>query len=247
MADAQGGSWIRRFHPAPDRPVRVVFLPHAGGSASYYFPFSRELSARADVLSVQYPGRQDRLTEPLLDDVADLADGVTTALLPWLDRPTILFGHSLGATIAYEVARRLEHDKSVVPQALVVSGRRAPADLRNQGGHTRDDDFLLAELAEMSGTDSQVLAEPELIKMILPVLRSDYHAAESYTFVAGPPLSCPLLVLTGDADSRVSVAEARNWSEYTTGPSTVEVFPGGHFYLADHREAVLATLAPYLS
>ena len=246
MADVQGSAWIRRFHPASDRPVRVVLMPHAGGSASYYFPFSRDLSARADVLSIQYPGRQDRLTEPCLDNVADLADGIRAALLPWLDRPTVLFGHSLGATVAYEVARRLEHDNGIVVLALAVSGRCAPAAVRNEGVHGRDDESLLAELAEMSGTDVAVLADPELVGMFLPVLRDDYHAAETYVYQEGPPLSCPVLALTGDSDSRVSVDDAQDWASYTTGPFTFEVFPGGHFYLADHRPAVVSALTKLL-
>lgn len=237
------GSWVRRFHPAPDRPVRVVFLPHAGGSASYYFPFSQSLSALADVLSIQYPGRQDRLTEPLIDNVTGLADDITAELLSWLDRPLVLFGHSLGATVAYEIARRLEHTKGIVPHALIVSARRAPAETRDEGSYQHDDAKLVADLAEMSGTESQVLAEPDLLAMILPALRADYHAAETYEYVEGPPLTCPVLALTGDNDPRVSVPDTDHWRTYTTGPFTMEVYPGGHFYLTDHRAAVADSIA----
>ncbi|BFO16870.1 hypothetical protein SHKM778_32580 [Streptomyces sp. KM77-8] len=100
-------------------------LPHAGGSASYFFPVSRRLSSVADVLVVQYPGRQDRRREPCLGSVADLADALAGELLPLRGGPLVLFGHSLGATVAFEVARRLEAE-GAPPLALFASGRRAP-------------------------------------------------------------------------------------------------------------------------
>jgi surfactin synthase thioesterase subunit len=241
------GGWVRRFHAAPDRPVRLVLLPHAGGSASFFFPFSRDLSAAADVLSIQYPGRQDRLAEPCIDNVAELADALGEGLLPWLDRPFVLFGHSLGATVAFEVARRLERDADLVPLSLIVSGRRAPADVRDTGVHQRDDDGLLAELGEMSGTDSTVLADPELLRMVLPALRSDYRAAETYVYRPGPPLRCPILALVGKSDPRVTVDEADRWRRYTTAGFDLEVFPGGHFYLADERPGVVAAITRRLA
>lgn len=102
------GLWIRRFHPRPDGDVRLVCLPHAGGSASFFFPVSQAMPPSVDVLCVQYPGRQDRRAEPVIDSIPDLADQVFAALLPWADRPLAFFGHSMGATLAFEVARRLE-------------------------------------------------------------------------------------------------------------------------------------------
>lgn len=237
-AETRGGAWIRRFHPAAERPVRLVLLPHAGGSASFYLPLSQALSARAEVLTIQYPGRLDRLSEPCLDSIDDFAAGVLADLGPWLDRPIVLFGHSMGATVAFEVAGRLEREHGVVPRYLVVSGRREPADNRNDGVHLRDDDGVLAEVAALSGTDPRVLAEPEMRAMILPALRADYRAVETYAYRPGPPLRCPILALTGDADPRVSVAEAGRWRAYTTGRFDLETFPGGHFYLTGQGDAV---------
>jgi surfactin synthase thioesterase subunit len=240
------GSWIRRFHPAPELPVRLVLLPHAGGSANFYFTLSESLSAHADVLTVQYPGRLDRLAEPCLDSIAELADGVLTALLPLLDRPVVLFGHSMGAMVAFELAGRLERDKDVVPRSLIVSARRSPEDTHDEGIHRRDDDGLLAEVATLSGTDPMVLAEPELMSMILPALRNDYRAVETYVYQPAPPLRCPILALVADADPRVSVDEARRWRGYTSGPFELETFPGGHFYLTDQRHAVTAVVLRHL-
>ncbi len=240
---ADSGPWIRRYHPAPESPTRLVLLPHAGGSASFFVPFSRALSAHTDVLCVQYPGRQDRLAEHRIDDLGELADEVFTALLPWLDLPIVLCGHSLGATVGFEVARRMEHDKGLVPRSLIVSARRAPADVCDGGVHRRDDDGILAELTALSGTDDRVLANSALCRLILPALRADYRAAETYVYSPGPPLSCPITALVGDTDPKVSVADARRWAGYTTGPFALDVFPGGHFYLAEQRKGVVASIA----
>src|SRR5262249_29653456 len=99
--------WVRRFHPAPSAGSRLVCLPHAGGSASYFLPISRGLSPQVEVLAVQYPGRQDRRAEPCIEDVGGLADQITASLQPWIDRPVALFGHSMGAILGFEVALRL--------------------------------------------------------------------------------------------------------------------------------------------
>jgi surfactin synthase thioesterase subunit len=235
--------WIRRFHPAAKRDTRLVFLPHAGGSASFFAPFSAALADRADVLCIQYPGRQDRWAEPCIDNIPALADAIFAVLRPLADRPLVLFGHSMGATVAFEVARRLEHDAGIVPDRLLVSGRRAPADNRDAGIHRLDDDHLVAELHRLSGTDTAILADPELLRLVLPALRGDYRAAETYVYQPGPPLRCPIVALVGDSDQRVSIDEARAWGEYSTGPFDLKVFPGGHFYLANERPAVIEAIS----
>ncbi|MET9854942.1 alpha/beta fold hydrolase [Streptomyces sp. NPDC006450] len=237
QSPAQTGDWVRRFHPAPAAPVRLVCFPHAGGSAPFYFPVSRTLSPDVDVLAIQYPGRQDRRTEPCVDDVGRLADLVTAELLPYADRPLALFGHSLGATLAFEVAVRLEA-AGIVPLWLFASGRRAPSRSRQEQVHELPDELLVANLKRLSGTDPVLLADPELLATVLPALRSDYRAAETYRYQEGPPLASPILVLTGDEDPEVDLEEAKSWAEHTTGAFEVQVYSGGHFYLTDHAAAV---------
>lgn len=112
--------WIRRYSPVTDARARLLCLPHAGGSAPFYLPFARALAPDVDVLTVQYPGRQDRRHEPCIDSITDLADSLTGEVLPWADRPLAIFGHSMGAMIAFELALRLERQGT---QPLVVSPR----------------------------------------------------------------------------------------------------------------------------
>ncbi|MFF6995240.1 thioesterase II family protein [Streptomyces sp. NPDC008313] len=245
-ASADTGAWIRRFHPAPEAPTRLVCFPHAGGSATYYFPVSNALSPGVDVLSVQYPGRQDRRTEPCVDDIRALADTVVRELRPWADRPLTLFGHSMGASLAFEVALRLEAE-GIVPLGLFASGRRAPSRHRNETVHLADDDTLIAELKKLSGTDTQMLGDPEVLRMILPAVRNDYRAAETYRHRPGPPLSCPVVALVGDDDPQVTDDEARAWAEHTTGGFTLRTFTGGHFFLNSHAPAVMSAISAHIA
>ncbi|WP_406092372.1 thioesterase II family protein [Streptomyces sp. NBC_01013] len=240
------GPWIRRFHPAPDAPARLVCFPHAGGSATYYFPVSRALSPAIDVFAIQYPGRQDRRNEPRVEDIEDLADLVVEELRPWGDVPLTLFGHSMGATLAFEVARRLEA-AGTPPATLFVSGRRAPSRVREETVHLADDDRLIADITQLSGTDSAVLADPEILRMILPAVRSDYKAAETYRYRPGPLLGMDIVALAGDNDQQVTVDEAASWGEHTTASFELKVFPGGHFFLDSHVTTILGLIRARMS
>ncbi|WP_405162782.1 alpha/beta fold hydrolase [Nocardia sp. NBC_01499] len=235
---AETGAWVRRFHPAPDAATRLICFPHAGGSATFYFPVSRALSPAIDVLAIQYPGRLERRNEPCVEDIHELADLVVEQLAPWLDRPVTLFGHSLGATLGFEVARRLEAE-GVTPLTLFASGRRAPSTHRDEYVHRYGDDALIEQIGRMSGTDARVLGDEEMLRMILPTIRGDYKAAETYRMRPGPPLACPISVLTGDEDPEVTLDEAQAWEGHTSGGFELTVFPGGHFFLTDHVAAVL--------
>lgn len=230
--------WIRRFHPTSDPEVQLACLPHAGGAASFFFPLSRALSPRCEVLAVQYPGRQDRRAEKCIDNVPELADAVTEHLLPFADKPLAIFGHSLGATLGFEVARRLEaqgHDLT----ALIVSGRRAPSRHRDESVHLRSDDDLIAELKRLNGTASAVFDDDEILRMSLPALRGDYTAAETYRYAEGPLLRIPIHAHIGDRDPKVTRDEAEDWSRHTTGAFALHIYPGGHFYLTDQAAALI--------
>ncbi|KAB2346153.1 thioesterase II family protein [Actinomadura rudentiformis] len=246
MTTLTTSAWVRRFHPADDAATRLICFPHAGGSATYFHPVSRTLSPDVDVLAIQYPGRQDCRFEACVEDLFEMADLVIEALHPWLDRPVSLFGHSMGATIAYEVARRLEAGGHA-PLGLFASGRRAPSRHRDERVHRADDDGIVAELLRLDGTDAQVLHDPDLRRMILPAVRADYRAAETYRCVPGSTVGCPVIALVGDADPHVTVDEASGWRDHTTGPFDLKVFPGEHFYLNDHAPAVMKTITDHIS
>ncbi|MFJ3493827.1 thioesterase II family protein [Streptomyces sp. NPDC086091] len=233
--------WCRRFHPSPDAVERLVCFPHAGGSASFYFPVSAALAGRVDVVALQYPGRQDRRAEPCVEDLGVLADAVLDALRGQDDLPLTFFGHSMGALLAFEVARRLEREGRTI-ERLFASGRVAPSVPRRESLHLLPDDDLVAAVTEMSGTDALVLADEEIRRMALPALRADLHAVETYHCAPGAPLECPVTVLIGDTDPRTPPDDARAWQSHTTASCDLETFPGGHFFLSDHPKPVLTLL-----
>ncbi|OEV04861.1 thioesterase II family protein [Streptomyces oceani] len=245
-APADDGLWCRRFHPAPEANQRLVCFPHAGGSASFYFPVSAALSSTVDVVAVQYPGRQDRRTEPGVDSIEILADQIAEVLQGWDDRPTTFFGHSMGAVVAFEVARRLEESGSRVTR-IFASGRRAPSRLRDEQVHKKDDDGIVAELRAMAGTDPQILGDEELLRMILPAIRSDYTAIETYAAPEDRTVAAPISAFVGDDDPKTTVEEAADWERHTTAECELRVFGGGHFYLADRSAEVISLLRKHFT
>lgn len=239
--------WIRNYHPGAAGSTQLVCLPHAGGSASFYFPVSQAMSPAVDVLAIQYPGRQDRRSEPSVQDLHVLARQIFTVLRPRTDRPMALFGHSMGASLAFEVARLLETEAGVVPRRLFASGRRAPSTHRDERVHLMDDQGVIDELRKLNGTGGGMLADDEMIRLILPAVRADYTAAETYRASSGGPLSCPITVFTGSDDPKVSLDEARAWQAHTTADFDFRAFPGGHFFLTQHQAGVLGVMKEQLT
>lgn len=251
-SNARINPWLRRYHAAPDAPLRLVYFPHAGGAAHSSYQLSAALPPIAEVVAVQYPGRHDRFTEPCLDSVGALADEIPEWLGALDDKPMAFFGHSMGAILAYEVARRLQADDlfpgaGPVPTRLFVSGRRAPTIYREETVHLRDNEGLIAEMRTLQGTDDSVFEDEEILQLVLPAVRADYRAIETYMYEPGPPLTCPVTAVIGDSDPRVSRADAEAWRPQTTGPFTLHVYPGGHFYFGEGALGVADLLRDELS
>ncbi len=232
--------WLQCYRRVPAPSVRLVCFPHAGGSASYFRQWSDNLPPGMELLAAQYPGREDRLREPVVTDLGVLADRYARILASAGDLPVVLFGHSLGAAIAYEVARRMQAEGGA-PALLVVSGRHAPLD-PSRAVHLMDDDALWADVARAGGTNPQVLESAELRAMVLPVLRADYRLSETYQPVEGPPLSCPVLAVSGDDDPDVDLTLLPGWGKLTDADFAVRVFDGNHFYLNAHRQALIGEI-----
>ena len=244
-------SWLRCPTPRPWATTRLICFPHAGGSASYFVPLAKALSPVAEVLSVQYPGRQDRRAEPAPTAIEPLADALAEVISGLTDRPLAFFGHSMGAIVAFEVTRRLAASAAgrrvPEPFVLLASGRRAPSALRDEAYHRLDHDAFVAEMGTLGGTDPRILAEPELLDLILPPTRADYQAIETYVPSGDAVISTPMIVMIGDKDPRVTVPEAELWRTHTTATCDLRQYPGGHFYLLDQQAAVITTISESLA
>jgi surfactin synthase thioesterase subunit len=237
---AANAGWFRQFPGAPGTAgVRLYCFPHAGGAASAYVPLSRRLSPDVEVLAVQYPGRQDRRLEPPVTAITELADHIAWQLRPAASAgPYALFGHSMGALLAYETARRLRQWSAPGPVRLFLSGRGAPTRQPSAHDQVTDDTGLRAAIRRLGATDTRMLDDPELAAMVMPALRADYQALASYVWRPGPPLDHPLTVLVGDRDPVVTTEEARAWCSRFTGDFDFRVLPGGHFYLDQKTDEV---------
>ncbi|MGW5739586.1 MULTISPECIES: thioesterase II family protein [Streptomyces] len=231
------GAWIRRFHPSPDAGSRLLCFPHAGGSASAYHTLSAAVASSLEPLIVQYPGRQERFEEPFAERVEEMAAAALAALPATGDqKPTILFGHSMGALLAFEAARRLTTEGRP-PAALFVSGRGGPSlpqHTRRKPVREMSDTELIEDMKQLSGTADELLSSPDVLPLLLPPVRADYQIVDDYVYHSAPQLDCPITVLLGDKDPGVTGESARGWESETRAASSFHVLAGGHFFLDDH-------------
>ncbi|MFI9406407.1 thioesterase II family protein [Nocardia sp. NPDC052316] len=238
--------WIRKFHkPAAADSAPLVVFPHAGAGASTYRAFSKRLSDDFDVVIVQYPGRQDRAAEPLAASCAELAAG---ALAEFLESPChrgvpiTVFGHSVGAMVAFEFVRQAEA-AGVSVALLGASSAVAPALVAQTPPLPTEDDALLERLVALNGTGAEVLANREIIRLTLPVLKADYRAFDNY--VCGPEVrvAARIEAIGGADDEFVTAAELRPWVRHSSRGGAVTLFDGGHFYLHDHIDGIAELLS----
>ncbi|MFD3675459.1 thioesterase II family protein [Streptomyces sp. NPDC058613] len=238
--------WFRhRQAPAPH--VRLVCFPHAGGAASAYRDWGPLLPPGVDLLAVQYPGRQNRMKERCVEDMAELADRIAAALAPYLGLPLAFFGHSMGSSVAYEVALRLERRSGLVLERLFASGRAAPHRVAPGPVRSPDDAGLVASVRRLGAQDAAAYDDPDLLPLLLPSLRADHRLINAYRPERPVPLSAPVTALGGDSDPACPVGELAGWAELTTADARQRVFPGGHFYLVEHREELVPLVGAHLA
>ncbi|MFG2330911.1 thioesterase II family protein [Streptomyces sp. NPDC048604] len=233
--EREADRWLRCFHPRVSAEHTLVCFPHAGGAASYYHGISAALAPDVETLVVQYPGREKRLFEEPAPSVEWLADAVARALVARGVQRPVLFGHSRGAIVAFETARRL-HRTAGQPAALVASACAAPSHPEarralGDGLAGQSDTEVLTRLLGLGGTDADVAQHAELIELVLPALRADLAALTRYRAAPDATVPCPVSVYAADDDPDVPAADAALWGRHAAG-GTVEVhrFEGGHFY-----------------
>jgi medium-chain acyl-[acyl-carrier-protein] hydrolase len=221
--------------------VRLFCFPFAGGGASVYRTWARELPG-IDVIAVQPPGREDRYSEPAYTNLRRLTADLASEIAPLLDRPAVFFGHSMGGAIAYQLAVDLK-PRGLGPRLLILSARHAPhVPLTRPPIHTLSDQAFIAELRKLSGTPSAVLENQELMDFLLPILRADFELCDTHTCPREASVDVPLLVFGGEDDATARPPALEAWRDYSTGAMELRLFPGGHFFLQTHQPAVLQAI-----
>ncbi|MGH3168069.1 MAG: thioesterase II family protein [Trebonia sp.] len=234
----------------PDRPprtpgIRLFCLPHAGAGGLAYREWGRLLPPPIQVLPVLPPGRETRMRETSYTSIEPYVEDLATALAPELQAPYALFGHSLGALVAFELARRLRARRLAAPVHLFVSGRSAPQLTEHRRIlHRLPPGDLSRELATLGGIPGHIDLGDHRLSPLLAALRADLTVNERYAFRAEHPLGTAITALGGTADTRVNESELGAWHTQTSGPFVLRTYRGGHFYLTDqeHRDALLGLI-----
>lgn len=210
--------------------LRLFCVPHAGATGLAFRAWHRLVPESIAVLPLQLPGRGPRLDEPSFRSLLSIVEAATEAIFPLLDRPFALFGHSVGAAIAFELARRMEA-RGYGPQCLFVAGRSAPPRASSRNIHTLPRDRLIEALRELDGMSTDVLDNPDALDVLLPILRADLEVSETYQYLPGPPLHCPIMAFGGTTDILTSANDIRAWRRHTQGRFSAHIFGGGHFFV----------------
>ncbi len=209
-----------------------------------FMRWPENLPALIEVCPVLLPGRWTRMKEPPFTEITALVWALGESLTPHLDKPFALFGHSTGALIAFELARWLRKHSAREPVHLFSSGCEAPHLVRrSQLFHALADEEFLQEVRRFQGISEDVLAEPELLELILPILRADFQLTSTYVYKDDRPLTCPVTAFAGADDQVVTRAEVEGWREHTAGKFTLRIFHGDHMFLKTERGALLEAIA----
>jgi medium-chain acyl-[acyl-carrier-protein] hydrolase len=207
----------------------VFCFPHAGAGPSLFHSWRL---AGLDVVPVALPGRENRFREAPLRRLDAVVNDIIKRIEPSLRVPFTLMGHSMGALLAFELARELRRRQLPQPERLFVSAFRAPHLPEPRPPlHALSDQVLKAELLRLDGTPAEVLHEPELMDALLPALRADLEIADHYRYTAEAPLACPVSCFGGLTDRRVTRFDLAAWRRHTSADFRLRFFPGAHFYL----------------
>ncbi|MEV5676432.1 MULTISPECIES: thioesterase II family protein [unclassified Streptomyces] len=223
----------------------VLCVPFAGAGASVFRPWLPLCENRFDLAAVQLPGREQRFAEEPYQDVAVAVEGLMPEVLERVSGggPVVLFGHSLGAVLSYEIAHRLAATDGVELAALVVSGSPGPWTRRENGASGLDDEQFLERVKEFAGYRHEALEDPEMRELLLPSLRADVEMHESYVALSDTPLPVPITSVRGSTDTLVTPDQAMEWGKATGREFDFVEVEGGHMYLVDNAEGLIRVLA----
>lgn len=228
---SNGQLWFPQIQPNSPSRFRLFCFPYAGGGASIFQSWRASLPPEIEICPIQLPGRENRLSEAPFKRIKPLIEALTPLIQPYLDRPFGFFGYSLGAILAFELARQLHRQNAPTPESLFVAASIAPQipDFATPIHGLADAKFIEA-IAQLQGTPKAVLQDAELMQLYLPALRADFALLETYFYTTGEPLNCPIVAFGGLEDKKVQQKQLEAWQEQTKYDFTLKMFSGDHFF-----------------
>jgi len=246
MPDGAESRWFSVNRRSGRSAIRLFCFPYAGGGSLIYRSWLDALPDLFEIFPVRLPGREARLNDAPFKRIEPLIYELGEAILPYLDRPFAFFGHSMGAKIAFELARHLSQ-KGLEALHLFVSGARGPQVPRTEPPtYALPEPEFVENLRDLNGTPNEVLENPELMRLIIPLLRADFELVQNYAYNPGPPLSYPITAYGGLEDRYVLREHINAWAQETSGSFTMRMFPGDHFFINTSRLLVLQSVAQEL-
>jgi medium-chain acyl-[acyl-carrier-protein] hydrolase len=237
-----GNKWFLTYAPKCKAEVRLFCLPHAGRGASIYKEWQKLVPPWIDVCPIQLPGRETRIKEPLIRDMKVMVDNLARAILPFLHDPYVLFGHSMGALITYELANKIRELKYHGPDCLFISGSVAPSvarDTFSRPVQNLSNSEFIEEIADnIHPAVLRLVSEPGLMSVMLPILRADAELIQTYSYVVRPPLETPIIVFGGTSDPSVPPEDLKPWADCTRSHFSIEMLEGDHFFVHNSDQVV---------
>jgi medium-chain acyl-[acyl-carrier-protein] hydrolase len=244
VSDKSSNKWCIFPRPNPAATLRLFCFHYAGGSAQAFHGWPGRLPPSVEMGAIQLPGRGHRLSEPHIRRLLPLSRIVAQELLPYLDKPFVFFGHSMGALLCFETSRSLRYENRRQPAHLFVSATKAPhRRILEESLSGLPKSELVKKLREFNGIPVEVLQNDELLDLILPTIRADFELCETYEYHPESLLECPMTIYGGLEDHTVEAERLAAWREMTVGACEIRMFPGGHFYLNNSEAIFLQTFA----
>lgn len=222
-----------------ERKIRLYCFSFAGGTAQIYHSWTKYVDAAIELVPIEFSGRGRRFSQPLFTNLVDMVEDVFSIIQPDIDqKPYMIFGHSMGSLIAYELSKKLIQSGNQGPLHIFFSGRSSPNQPPKKKRYQLSDEELKKEIFQFGGTPIELLDDPGFISLFLPIIRADMKAVETYpTEDKITPLHCKISIFNGKQDHLVTNLE--EWNHYTTKEIEYQFFEGGHFYLHDQAKEVV--------
>lgn len=239
-----GKGWFHIPNPNPRARRRLFLFPYAGAGVSSFYQWASPLAQELELVVVHLPGREARIDTPLLTDCHAVCSEIAQQMPS--DLPFALFGHSLGALLAYEVCRQLRALDRLLPQVLLLSGRSAAhLPMRTAPYHDLPGDAFFARLGELGGLPEGLLEFPDLVRYVEPIIRADLQINDTYTHHQQAPLDLPIVAFGGENDHSFPLQDVERWQELSARKGALHSFTGGHFFIHEHRQQILDLLLHY--